>query len=301
MKRTLAVLFLISASCPAQVFDVSPPPPVAPGLGQGRDTKITVPPPPLIINGKKDKDLTDDERREFLQEKIKTLDQEDIQIETINVAPGYPVTLRFTEPIQDFSVGDKGLVSVQSKGRVAEIAALAPQGDTPVKFLFSGNKIRPYHIFVVDSFLKGDSIISIQPFVYATASQPYKAPSQRDLTAFIKIIANYDALLVNKRLDSRKIRRTPIFKKNPATGFTLYYLYQINGALAYTFAYNNFSETRVRFDESRLRLQVGHGKFIPDYVAFTDPLLDPHATTTGYLIVFNPAFTLNLPVEVIWN
>ncbi len=301
MKPIIPFLLLMTLSTHAQVFDaVNPPPPVASGLNRGKETQITVPPPPLVINGKKDKDLTDDEQREFLQEKVKTINQDDGQIELIRVAPGYPVTLRFSEPIQDIAIGDKGLLTVQNKGRVAEISAVATQGDTPVKFLFSGAKIRPYHVFVVDTFLNGDSMVSVEPFDYS-ASQPYHTPNPRDLTQFIKILANYDALRINRQLDPRKIRRTPIFKENPATGFTLYYLYQINGALAYTFRYANPTQAEVHLDESRLRVEVGNGKFIPDFVSFSEPVIAPHSAITGYLVLFNPAFAISRPVEIIWK
>ncbi|MDE1171782.1 MAG: hypothetical protein PW734_11340 [Verrucomicrobium sp.] len=266
------------------------------------NTVEIVPPPPVMINGKPADRMTEEEERTFLQEKIRTISQPDGEVEIIHVAPGYPVTIRYSEPIADIAIGDKKLVSVQKHGKILLLNALLPNGDTPLQVFFSGSRMRPYHIFATDTYAKGDSSITVQPFIMDGTPQGYQPNmSRRDLRDFIHIIANYDALKQEGSLDSRNIRRDDVFRENPATGFTIYYLYRIHGAAAFTFAYKNISRNRVRFDESRVRLAIGNSLFIPDYVSFHDVQLDPGGTTTGLVILFNPTFDVRQPLEIVWK
>jgi hypothetical protein len=258
-------------------------------------------PPPLVINGKLDRDLTPDERRDFLQGKVRTINQDDGQVEIVHVAPGYPVSIRFSEPVIDMTIGDKKLVSVTRRGRVLVFTALAPSGDTPVQVFFPGEKIRIYHVFTSDNFADGDSSITVSPFGPDVHAVDYKDESRRDLRDFIRILGNYDALRQEGALDPRAISRSNIFRESKSTGFTLFYLYRIHGAVALTFAYKNLFPERVRFDESRLRISLGNSYFLPDYVSLHDMELAPGAVTTGLAIVFNPTFDPAQPLEIIWK
>lgn len=268
--------------------------------------EIAPPPEPLVINGKLDRDLTDDERREWLQSKVRTIWQEDGRVEILHVAPGYPVTLRFSEPVLDLSIGDGGLVNVQKRNRIIEIAAAAPEGDTPLKVFFPGDRVRLYHVFVVDSFLKGDSTVTVSPFTGQASGRGanYKATPDKQramLGDIIRIIGNFDAMAQEGALDKDSVRRDDLFQRRVETGFALYHRYQIGQAAAWSFEFENRYPASVRLDESRLRLLIGNMMYIPDYVSLHASSLASGAKTTGFAVFFAPPFRLDQPMQLVWR
>ncbi len=269
----------------------------------GQPATPGAPPPPAVIGGKLAKDLTEDERLQFLQQKIRTVHQADGQVEIIHVAPGYPVTLRFADSILDTIVGDPELFSVQRRGRLLEIAARALAGDCQIKVVFGGGALRVYHAFVAENFVPADSVVTVEGDLAPGAARAGKAGEidARDLAWLIRVTCNYDAMLAEGALDRRRVTRAEIMRESRSTGFTVFHLLRIDGAAVWTFAYRNLSHQRVLFDESRLRISIGNSLFLPDYVSIHDPTLDPGGVTTGFAIVYSPVFRPEQPVEVVWR
>lgn len=267
--------------------------------------------PPVIINGKRADELTDDEKREFLQDKIKNIVQGDTQVEIIHVAPAYPVTISFQEAVTEVIIGDDSMLSVQvvSDAKMLYMRALAREGDTPVQVIFSGGKMRLYHVLVSKDYSDADSVIRVAAFddnsPNSTKNLGWLAAAGMntlDIRTITQIIRNYDALVGERAINNRMVKRIPIFRKSNITSFTTYYLYQFSSdPAAITFAYQNPYPYPIRYDESRLRIAIGNVRYVPDYVSFHKQTLAPGETTTGFAVIARPAFRFNQPFELVWK
>lgn len=275
-------------------------------------------PPEVLINGKPAHTLTEDETIEFLTQKIKTISHEDGQVELLKVAPTYPLTILFSEPIQMYVVGDDKMIKVElvggssgggGAGNTAPTgmvirATSRPPGDTVVQVFFAGGKVRMYHIFLQDNFVTADSCIRVVSFGKSPSDKTFGLSNrgQLDVRAITNVIRNYDALLREKAIDNRLVKRTEVFRKSNITSFTTFYLYQFaSKPVAISFAYQNPYPYPIRYDESRLRIALGNVQYIPDYVSFHKNTLQPGETTTGFAIVARPAFDVNQSFELVWK
>jgi hypothetical protein len=317
----IRLLALAAMSAPAVMFaapspqSVNPPPlfPTNPAYAPEQKVVIEELAPPLIIKGKYADELSDDEKKEFLQEKIKTIYQEDGQVELLRVAPGYPLTLSFEDSIGNVVVGDTSLVNVSNlNDRTLLLSALIREGDTTMQVFFPGNKLRIYHIFIADNFLTGETAIRVAAFGDAgpnggataqqTAGWLGNSKDKLDIRSITQIIRNYDALVQEGAVDSRMVKRFEIFRKSGITSFTTYYIYKFSSDPAVvTFAYENPFPYPIRYDESRLRLAIGNVRYVPDYVSIHKNVLAPGERTTGFAVLSHPAFRFDQPFELVWK
>jgi hypothetical protein len=309
MKRALLLILAIPMCAIAQ--GPPPLPPSGNGAGDAQTEVIQQTAPPVIINGKPADQMTDDEKLEFLQEKVKTISQEDGQVELLRVAPGYPLTLSFEEPIMSVIVGDTAMVKTENLNpKTLVISPTSREGDTSMQVFFSGNLERIYHIFIADSFVNGETAIKIRAFGSGESSPEssiaksvaYKGSDELDIRMIAQVIRNYDALVMEKAIDSRSIRRFSIFRKSPITSFTTYYIYRFsNGPAAITFSYKNPYPYPIRYDESRLRLAIGNVTYVPDYVSLQKTNLGPGDATSGFAVISKPVFSFDQPFELVWK
>ena len=266
---------------------------------------------PVIVDGKKVTDMTEDEMKDFLEKKIQSIYQDEDTVEFLRVAPGYGLTVTFDQPVADVIIGDKNLVAYTLKGSILELAAHLRSGDTTMKLVFSDKKILNYHIFIAPNFVDAQSLIKVSTSDTADGSSsastsergPFMtADNDLDLGAIAKVIENYDAMVQEKELSTKSVRRLAIFKKSDITSFQVYYIYLFKGGpVAMSFAYTNSFSYPIRYDESKLRIQVGSMQFIPDYVSFHETSLQPGQTTTGYIVLAHPPFSFKQPFELIWK
>jgi hypothetical protein len=255
----------------------------------------------VLINGKRAEDASDDDLREFLQGKVREVEMGDGDVELVRLAPGYPATLRFREPIRDVAIGDKGLVETQRLGNALELSAKEETGDTMVKVFFAGEKARVFHVFVAPSFEKGDTMITVNSPNTRRERGTQTPMNRQQLLHILKVISNYDVLAQERAINPRQVTRLPIFRQNKQTGFTVYDLYRVDGAMAVTFAWENGTGTERRYDESRLRVWIGNQYFVPDYVHLNRAFLQPGEATSGVVIFQTPVFDARQPFEVVWN
>lgn len=326
MKTQLLALILGSATVFAQqpsqqTVDLGPriPPPTmasgqqfnsggqrgAAGQPQGQNV-IYEPPPPVVIEGKKASELSEDEMREFLEKKIQTIYQQEGAVEFLRVAPGYALTLTFDIPVQAVVMGDDQLVSFQMQGTTLVLAARQRKGDTSMQLIFGGQKIFNYHIFIADNYSTAQStirVISTSAGDGGGLQSPYVSQEgDLDLKAIANVISNYDVLEQEKAIDKRSVQRLAVFRKSDITSFEIYYIYLFkNGPTAISFAYTNPFSYPIRYDESQLRVQVGNMQFVPDFVSFHNTDLRPGQVTTGYLVLANAPFSIKQPFELIWK
>ena len=286
----------------AQQPDIPPPtrpvasaPPVIPAQGES--------PEPLIINGKQVDQLTDNELRGVLRQKVRDIDMDDGDVEILYVAHGYPTVLRFPEPVLDVSNPDPGLFTVTRVGKMLEVAAQEGRGDTAIKVFFPGNKIRYFHVFAVKNYGKGDAIVTVNSEAAGNAQlvrRNYFSDSNSKAT-ILKIIGSYETLVQEGAIRGRSIFRDEIFLKNTATGFTEYYRYRIYGALAYTFSYQNLTGRSQYVPPRKLRLNIGNMNFVPDYVSVNKQSLAPDDILTGVAIFYGAPFDPQQPSTLIWK
>ena len=93
MKRSFFLLFLSGLSALAQ--EVVPPAISDATPGTNGTPIISEPAKPVMINGKPASELTEQQMLDFLQEKIKTITQEDGELLPLRVAPGYALKLLY--------------------------------------------------------------------------------------------------------------------------------------------------------------------------------------------------------------
>jgi hypothetical protein len=261
--------------------------------------------PPVTIHGKRVEDLTEDELLEFLQSKVRDVEQEDGQIEILRVAPGYPLILSYSDPVAGWEVGDSKLLQIARRGSTLVVRAMDRSGDTSLVVFFSGNRTRPYHVFVEESFATGMTLLRVAPFgswnkQVLWASGP--DGQYGDVAGIARIIQNYDLLVREKALSPREVHRVALFKRSELTGFDYYYLYRFaSGPLAISFSWRNPFPYRVRLDESSLRVSIGQSRFVPDYVSVNRETLPPGGATSGFLVLLDPPFHPDQPFKLIWK
>lgn len=286
----------------SQASGQTPPPPTTGGFGAGVEGGLITPPPPVLINGKRGDEVSDEELREFFQNKVRDVSMEDGSVEIIRVAPGYPATLRFREQIQEVSNGDKGLIETQIMGNMVEVSALDISGTTQLKVFTAGEKVRVFQVFVEPNFTKGDSVVTVEGVSWSgrqTQSSRELPPNR--VRELLRQVANYDALVQEGGLNRRELTRVEVFRRNPRTGFTLFDIYRSRDAMVFVFGWQNDSGAALRYDESRLRIWVGNQLFVPDYVHLQRGILKPGESTSGVAILANPPFDLRQPLEVVWD
>ncbi|MDD4933986.1 MAG: hypothetical protein PHO89_11065, partial [Methylacidiphilaceae bacterium] len=203
--------------------------------------------PPVVINGKRADELTEDQMLSFLQGKVRTIQQGDGQVEILRVAPGYPLVLEFADPISAWELGDAKLVSVRRSAQSLILRASENSGDTSLIVFFPGGKTRPYHVFIEESFAKTQTLIRVASFgkrngMVQNASWSGGAqPGQyADVADVARVVENYDLLLREGSITPRDIQRLSLFRRSQLTGFDYYYLYRFaSGPLAITFSWRN--------------------------------------------------------------
>ncbi|QSR86862.1 hypothetical protein EM20IM_00360 [Candidatus Methylacidiphilum infernorum] len=266
--------------------------------------------PPVIINGKKAEELTDDELIQFLQQKVKQIHQEDGQVEILRTSPGYPLAIEFSEPITGWELGDGKLIHVTKHGSALILRSLDSTGDTSLLVFFPAGRTRIYHIFVESDFQKALSLIRVSPFSkngssFSSQLVSFASQNDEDLSAVgyvAQIIANYDLLFREGSIKPMDVQRIGIFRRSKLTGFDYYYLYRFaSGLLAISFAWKNLYPYKVRLDESTLRVSIGQSRFIPDYVSLNKVILAPGEMTSGFLIITNPPFSADQSFALTWK
>lgn len=281
--------------------------PGAPGAPGAPQNVIYEPPPPVVVDGTKAAEMTDEEMREFLEAKIFTIYQDEGAVELLRVAPGYALTVTFDEPVVGVVMGDPNLMSFVNQGRTLVLSARQRSGDTSMQLIFGGSKILNYHLFIADNFVNAQSTIRVISGDSSGSSSGPKSPyisadNELDIAAISRIISNYDAMVQEKSLDTRTVRRMAVFRKSDITSFEIYYIYLFkNGPAVISFAYTNPFNYPIKYDESNLRIQVGNMQFVPDFVSFHNTTLTPGQTTTGFAILTAPPFSFKQPFELIWK
>ncbi|MDD2708704.1 MAG: hypothetical protein PHV34_12015 [Verrucomicrobiae bacterium] len=292
----------------------APPPPIGGSFHLAPDPAAIgsqTPAPPVVIRGKPVDQMSDDELRDFLQTKVQTIEQGDQTVEIVRVAPGYPVTIHFAEPMAFFvPPSDPNLFSIEKiSGKTLAIAARQRQGDGCLQVYFGGGKIRLYHVFTAENLVQAHTALRVASFETGSGLSSPAAPTgvnphngTPDVRAIANIIGNFDALMAEKAITPREVRRFPVFRKNPKTSFTCFDLYRFaDGPLAVSFAYANPFTHAIRLDESRMRISLGNLQYVPDYVSLHRRTLEPGANTTGFAVVNRPAFHFDQPFELIWK
>jgi hypothetical protein len=289
---------------------VPPPPSAAGGEDEGEQGAVVIlqPPSTVVVDGKAADSLSDDEMRAFLESKIQTIHQSEGAVELLRVAPGYALTLSFNIPVSSVILGDPSLVKFSLQGRILVLSAGARRGDTSMQIVLPGDRILNYHVFISPNFVDAQSTLNIVVAGVGKGNakgegNPYVGKEGTlDIGAIASIISNYDALEQEGALNKRGVKRLPVFKKSDLSSFEYYYIYVFkDGPVAISFAYKNPFTHSIRYDESRLRLQMGNVLYIPDYVSFNNTELGPGDTSTGFAIVTEPAFVPNQPFELVWR
>lgn len=298
MKIFSALLILCSFFAQAQF---TPPPPVRGIIASESEAPETKPADPIQIQGKKAEDLNSEETRDFLQEKVRTISQQDGEVELLRLAPGYPLTLSFSESLQHVVVGDPKMLGYQKMGKTLVLSATAREGDTSIQVFFSGNQLRVYHLFIEPNFSTGETAVRVNPFSTSRTSFS-KSSNATSLSRkeILEIIRNYDLLIQNKAIQKRDVQRIDLFRKSRYPGFTYFCLYRFtSGTLAVTFSYQNTYSVALRTDESKIRIELGHQLFIPDYVSLHKNFLMPQERTTGLAIFDQLPFSADQPFEFV--
>lgn len=119
--------------------------------------------PEVVVNGKPISQLSDEEKQKFLQKKVKRVKQADLEVRLVRIAPGYPVTFAFPEPVKNFSVGDAKLIVAQnvSSKEMLLTALSRPPGDTTFQVVVKNGKRFIYHIFLAENLADADLVICV--------------------------------------------------------------------------------------------------------------------------------------------
>jgi hypothetical protein len=307
MKLLLAPILALCALSTLQAQEAVRPFGAPAGQNGGGNQIIKEPPPPVIINNKPADKLTDDEATDFLQQKVKTVTQDDRQVKLIHIAPGYPITLFFDEKPSDVILGDKKMIGAQIVQNGLVLTADARNGDTSMQVLFGPERDYIYHIFIEPNFKDAETSIKI-----VSGSDPgpgggggaaaSSGTNGLNIPYISQVLSNYDAMDSEGGIDHQGIRRTQIFRHSNITGFTYYDIYQFaDGTVALTFAYRNSYDSAYRFDESRLRVTIGSEMYVPDYVSLNKTILGSDEATGGFLVLAKPAFSMKQTFELNWK
>lgn len=288
------VLFLCGSVYSTEVMGQLPPPPTG-GSSFQAGSSAGRPPDPLIINGRAAEEMGPDEIREFLTMKVREAWLEDGDVELLHVSVGYPVVLRFNQTVQAVSVGDPELFRVEKMGRMVEVVALQPEGDTPLRVFFAGDRVYYFHAFARGTYLEGDAIVTVNGGVDG-ASKPTPTSAGGGgmaVSDVLRTVANYDILLQERAISPRRVNRSEIFgARSVQTGFTVYYRYNVEGATVYTFRYDNPYQVPRVLDRSRLRLRIANMDFIPDYTSLSSTGVGPGGHSLGVALFWKAPFDL---------
>ena len=300
-RRPLALIAacVLTVSASAQM-PIVPPPINLQGNGGNGPNVIAEPAKPVIIDGKRASDLSEDELTEFLQSKIQTIEQGDGDLVLLRIAPGYALTITFEEPVTTVIMGDPTLAAYERAGKTVILTAKQRAGDTNLKIQFNGGVLREYHIFIEPNYSHAQSTIRVvTPKSHATGgndtgSQYISADGEFNVPTIARVVLNYDALVKEKSIDTTHIKRQDVFRQAASGEFTYYSVFTFPGgvkAISFSCRGNNV-------DASRLRLQVGEIAFRPDYVSFERTGTKSNGTTMGMLLFNNPGFALTQPFEI---
>jgi len=288
-----------------KVPDVPPPPSsreVDQASRQQARNIIYQPAAPVEVNGKRADQMTDDELREFLDEKIQTFHQSQDSVELIRVAPGYGVTMVFDVPPVAGILGDTTMFTFKNEGRLVTLSANRRQGDTTMKVILPGFKVLNYHLFIEKNFIKADSTIRVAAQDGGSSSAASTGRVRPPLDVIARIVGNYDALIREKSLGVRDVRRIEVMKKSALWPFTYYDFYRFSdGTVVLTFLYGKprrDSGDPPRLDEKRIRLMMGNSLFLPDVTCLSDALSES-GQGTGFLVFYEPPFAINQPFDIV--
>jgi hypothetical protein len=314
MKRSFAVLLLSSMPVLAQE---AVPPPISDfsQANPGPSPVISEPAKPVMINGKPASELTEQEMMDFLQDKIKTIEQEDGELLPLRVAPGYALKIQFQEPIMDAVPGDPALCSLTKVGsKILVFNAKQRAGDTNLSVFFSGGIVRQYHVFIEANFSTADDFFRVlaaqqSPETGVVGSSPAASASMFldgaggvNVQNLSNLINNYDALVQERAVDTHRVRRREIFRRGSASAWTYYYIFEFsNGSAAVSFRYRNPGQQETVFDPGRVRLQIGAMVFKPDFATADNEYIGPGQAVIGYIFFKKPVFSLNQPFDLVWS
>jgi hypothetical protein len=288
MKRSIFLFFLSGFSVLAQ--EVVPPAISDATPGTNGTPIISEPAKPVIINGKPASELTEQQMLDFLQEKIKTITQEDGELLPLRVAPGYALKLLYQEPIMDAVPGDN------------------------LSVFFAGGIVRHYHIFIEADFSTADDFYRVLAATEVPETGVGGGSGGSSATLFIdasggvngsnltNLINNYDSLLSERSVDTNRIRRREVFRRGSGTAWTYYYVFDFaNGSAAVSFRYRNPGSMEAVFTPGRVRIQIGAMIFTPDFASVDKEYLGPGQSAIGYVFFKKPAFSLNQPFDLVWS
>jgi hypothetical protein len=313
MKRSLFLFFLSGLSVLAQ--EVVPPAISDATPGTNGTPIISEPAKPVMINGKPASELTEQQMLDFLQEKIKTITQEDGELLPLRVAPGYALKLLYQEPIMDAVPGDPALCSLTKIGsRILVFNAKQRAGDTNLSVFFAGGIVRHYHIFIEADFSTADDFYRVLAATEVPETGGGGGSGASSATLFMdasggvngsnltNLINNYDSLLSERSVDTNRIRRREVFRRGSGTAWTYYYVFDFaNGSAAVSFRYRNPGSMEAVFTPGRVRIQIGAMIFTPDFASVDKEYLGPGQSAIGYVFFKKPAFSLNQPFDLVWS
>ena len=313
MKRSFFLFFLSGLSVLAQ--EVVPPAISDATPGTNGTPIISEPAKPVMINGKPASELTEQQMLDFLQEKIKTITQEDGELLPLRVAPGYALKLLYQEPIMDAVPGDPALCSLTKIGsRILVFNAKQRAGDTNLSVFFAGGIVRHYHIFIEADFSTADDFYRVLAATEVPETGVGGGSGASSATLFMdasggvngsnltNLINNYDSLLSERSVDTNRIRRREVFRRGSGTAWTYYYIFDFaNGSAAVSFRYRNPGSMEAVFTPGRVRIQIGAMIFTPDFASVDKEYLGPGQSAIGYVFFKKPAFSLNQPFDLVWS
>ena len=314
MKRTFAVLLMSTLPVLAQE-PIPPPLPESSPASPSNSPIISEPAEPVMIDGKPASELTEQQMLDFLQGKIKTIEQEDGELIPLRVAPGYALKMMFQEPIMDAIPGDPALCSLTKVGnKILVFNAKQRAGDTNLSVFFAGGIVRHYHIFIEANFSTADDFYRVLAAQQAPETGVAGSSPRASAIMFLdgaggvnvqnlsNVINNYDALVQERAVDTNRVRRREIFRRGSASAWTYYYIFEFsNGSAAVSFRYRNPGAMETVFDPRRVRLQIGAMVFVPDYATADREYIGPGQAVIGYIFFKQPAFSLNQPFDLVWS
>ncbi|WP_018289641.1 hypothetical protein [Verrucomicrobium sp. 3C] len=293
MKPRLIAAF--AALLPVLAFAQSPQQGTSgPGVIEGE-------PPEVEINGKPASQLSEDELREFLQQKVETVYQSDNEELILRVAPGYPLVLTFSDPMDGAPVvGDPQALSATVRKNHLILKVLdSSASDTSMTVFFRGGKKRLYHVFIEPNLVKAELAMNVSSFEDSNGSGGSPVAVER-IAEVANTVANWEAMAAAHAIPPNTVRRVKLFWKSDE--FVYYWLYSWkDGLVAVTFAWRNPYPFPVRLDQSRLQVHIGDHLFTPDWVTVEPEVVDPEKSATGVLVVANPPFSPTQPFELYWQ
>ncbi len=305
MSRGFGLVVLWATFCPPPSFGQLvetgnrgvPPPPPAP------QSVIYEAPPPVVVGGKPADEMNDDEIRDFLSQKIIDIEQGEKDVELVRVAPGYAVSLIFEAAPMVVVLGDPAMLSYKQVGKIIVIAAKVTQGDTSMQVVLPGYETYNYHVFIATNYKSASSSITVRrpETKPSNGGKPSSGDTRPDSATISRVIADYDALIQEKSIYTRDVRRIPIGRKSNIWGFDYYYWYVFkDGTLALSFSLKNLAAASLSTPPDRLRLQIGNMRFTPNLISFPRSV-GAWKTATGFIVFYSPPFSLKNSFEIIFQ